>query len=145
MGEVSEVGLTAKLVVLKLLSYCVWANKSRMRLWNRSNILDPRIGCALSVGGSVGHRRQLKTTDQFISYFYENLVQGESACESLHRAMNWMRNNGFSKWRQWAPFVLIGDDVSFDFEKPRSSIFLNPDLNRIITSLVVLCLHCFRQ
>ena len=35
MGEVSEVRLTAKLVVLKLLSYCVWANKSRRRLWNR--------------------------------------------------------------------------------------------------------------
>ena len=113
MGEVSEVRLTAKLVVLKLLSYCVWANKSRRRLWNRSNIL--RIGCALSVGGSVGHRRQLKATDQFMSHFYESLVKGESASESLHRAMKWMRNNGSSKWRQEAPFVVIGDDVSFDF------------------------------
>ena len=139
MGEVSEGGLTAKLVVLKLLSYCVWANKSRRRLWNRSNILDPRIGCAFSVGGSVGHRRQLKATHQFMSHFYENLVQGESARESLHQAMKWMRNNGFSKWR------LIGDDVSFDFGKPRSCIYLNPDLNLIITSLVVSCLHCFPQ
>ena len=95
--------------------------------------------------GSVGHRRQLKATDQLMSHFYENLVQGESASESLHRAMKWMRNNRFSKWRQWAPFVLIGDDVSFDFGKPRSSIFLNPDLNSIIISQVVLCFHCFPQ
>ena len=47
--------------------------------------------------------------------FYENLVQGESASECLHRAMKWMRNNGFSEVRQWAPFMLIGDDVSFHF------------------------------
>ena len=52
MGEVSEVRLTAKLAVLKLLSYCMWANESRRRHWNLSSIL--RIGCALSVGGSCG-------------------------------------------------------------------------------------------
>ena len=56
-----------------------------------------------------------RATQQFMRRFYENLVQGESASECLHRAMKWMRNNGFPEVRQWAPFVLIGDDVSFHF------------------------------
>ena len=51
-----------------------------------------------------------------MSRFYEHLVRGESASESLHQAMKWMRSNGFTKVSQWAPFVLIGDDVTFDFE-----------------------------
>ena len=59
-----------------------------------------------------------KATVQFMNRLHENLVQEESASECLHRAMKW-RNNGFSEVRQWAPFELIGDDVSFDFGKQR--------------------------
>ena len=56
-------------------------------------------------------------TKQFMSRFYEHLVQGESASECLHQAMKWMRGNGYSDVRQWAPFMLIGDNVTFDFKK----------------------------
>ena len=46
-----------------------------------------------------------------MSRFYEHLALGESASESLHQAMKWMRNNaGYSDVRDWAPFMLIGDD-----------------------------------
>jgi len=31
--------------------------------------------------------------------------------------MKWMRSNGWSEVRQWAPFMLIGDNVSFKFGK----------------------------
>ena len=58
-----------------------------------------------------------KATEQFMGRFYENLVRGESASESLHQAMKWMRENGFPEVRQWAPFMLIGDNVTFDFRK----------------------------
>ena len=58
-----------------------------------------------------------KATEQFMSSFYEHLVRGESASESLHQAMQWMRGNGFSDVRQWAPFMLIGDNATFDFGK----------------------------
>ena len=34
--------------------------------------------------------------------------------ESLHQAMKWMRDNGFTKVSEWAPFMLIGDNVTFD-------------------------------
>ena len=63
----------------------------------------------------MGLTRQSNRLEQFMRIFYENLVQGESASECLHRAMKWMRNNGFPEVRQWAPFMLIGDDVSFHF------------------------------
>ena len=56
-------------------------------------------------------------TEQFMSRFYEHLVSEDSASESLHEAMKWMRCNGYSDVRQWAPFMLIGDNVTFDFCK----------------------------
>jgi len=59
---------------------------------------------------------QDKATEQFMSRFYENLVRGESASESLHQAMRWMRENGYSDVGQRAPFMLIGDNVTFDFK-----------------------------
>jgi len=49
--------------------------------------------------------------------FYEHLVRGESASESLHQAMKWMRSNSYPDVRDWAPFMLIGDDVTFDFKR----------------------------
>jgi len=54
-----------------------------------------------------------------MSRFYEHLVHGESASKSLHAAMKWMRDHGFTKVSRWAPFMLIGDDVTFAFEKER--------------------------
>ena len=63
-----------------------------------------------------------KATKQFMSNFYEHLVRGESVRECLHQAMRWMRENGFSEVRQWAPFLLIGDNVSFDFRKKRYAL-----------------------
>ena len=54
-------------------------------------------------------------TQQFMNRFYRHLVRGESASESLHQAMKWMRGNGFAKISDWATFMLIGDNVTFDF------------------------------
>ena len=50
-----------------------------------------------------------------MSRFYEHLVAGESAGESHHQAMKWMRNNGYTKVSEWVPFMLIEDDITFDF------------------------------
>ena len=47
--------------------------------------------------------------------FYEHLVRREIASESLHQAMKWMRCNGFAKVSDWATFMLIRDNVTFDF------------------------------
>ncbi|CAH3130031.1 unnamed protein product [Pocillopora meandrina] len=58
-----------------------------------------------------------KATAELMKHFYKHLVRGESAGESLHQAVQWLRSNGFSKPSQWAPFVLMGDNVTFDFMK----------------------------
>ena len=56
-----------------------------------------------------------EATEQLMNHFYKHLVRGESASESLHQAVKWLRSNGFPKPNQWAPFVLMGDDVTLDF------------------------------
>ena len=56
-----------------------------------------------------------EATANLMKHFYKHLVRGESASESLHQAIQWLRSNGFPKPRQWAPFLLIGDNVTFNF------------------------------
>ena len=111
MAEISQVRLRAKLVVLS----CCHSAKGHIRV-------EGVVGIARAFLGS-GARSVLvalwaiedKATKQFMSRFYEHLVSGESASESLHQAMKWMRENGYSKVGQWASFTLIGDNVTFDF------------------------------
>ena len=111
MAEVSQVRLGAKLVVLS----CCHSARGQIRS-------EGIVGIARAFLGS-GARSVLvalwaledKATEQFMSCFYEHLVRGESASDSLDQTMKWMRANGFSEERQWAPFMLIGDNVTFDF------------------------------
>ena len=58
-----------------------------------------------------------KATLEFMKNFYQHLVAGKSASEALNRAMNCMRESTeFSDVTHWAPFVLIGDDVTLEFD-----------------------------
>ncbi|XP_022791391.1 tetratricopeptide repeat protein 28-like isoform X4 [Stylophora pistillata] len=111
MDEISQVKVRAKLVVLS----CCHSGNGQIKA-------EGVIGIARAFLGS-GARSVLvalwaisdTATEQLMSRFYEHLVSGESASESLHRAMKWMRNNGYTRVSEWAPFMLIGDDVTFDF------------------------------
>ena len=113
MSDISRVQLRAKLVVLS----CCHGGQGQIRV-------EGVVGIARAFLGS-GARSVLvalwaledSATEQFMGRFYEHLVRGESASESLHEAIKWMRANGYSKVSQWAPFMLIGDDVKFDFGK----------------------------
>jgi len=113
MADISQVQLRAKLVVLS----CCHSARGQIRS-------EGVVGIARAFLGS-GARSVLvalwaledEATKHFMSRFYENLVRGESASESLHQTMKWMRSNGYSDVRQWAPFMLIGDNVTFDFGK----------------------------
>ena len=115
MSDISKVGLRAKLVVLS----CCHSASGQIRA-------EGVVGIARAFLGS-GARSVLvalwaiedSSTEQFMSRFYEHLIRGESASESLHQAMTWMRSNGYSDVRDWAPFMLIGDDVTFVFGKPK--------------------------
>ena len=52
-------------------------------------------------------------TLEFMKHFYEQLVKGKRASETLNQARRCMRESGW-KVRHWAPFVLIGDDVTLE-------------------------------
>ena len=111
MREIAQVHLRAKLVVLS----CCHSAGGQIRT-------EGVIGIARAFLGS-GARSVLvalwaindSSTEQLMFRFYEHLVRGKSASESLHQTMKWMRGNGFAKVCEWAPFMLIGDDVTFEF------------------------------
>ena len=58
-----------------------------------------------------------EATSKLMKHFYKHLVRGESSSDSLHQAVQWLRSNGFPRPFQWAPFVLMGDNVTFYFMK----------------------------
>ena len=112
MSDISKIQLRAKLVVLS----CDYSACGETKA-------EGAVGIARAFLGS-GARSVLvslwvvhdKATEQLMTHFYDHLVAGESADESLHEAMKWMRSAGYDV-NQWAPFILIGDDVTFDFGK----------------------------
>ena len=58
-----------------------------------------------------------EATMEFMKVFYEQLVHGRSASEALNKAMKSMRESDrFSAVKHWAPFVLIGEDVTLEFK-----------------------------
>ena len=109
MAEISQVRLTAKLVVLS----CCHSASGQIRAEGVVGIARAFLASGARAVLAALWAIEDEATMQFMNRFYEHLVHGESASESLHQAMKWMRENNFSDVRQWAPFMLIGDDVSF--------------------------------
>ena len=113
MSDISKLQLRAKLVVLS----CSHSARGEIKAEGAVGIARAFLGSgARSVLVSLW-ALQRTSTEQLMSHFYDHLVRGESASDSLHQAMKWMRCNGYSDVKQWAPFILIGDNVTFDFGK----------------------------
>ncbi|KAL9986301.1 hypothetical protein ACROYT_G000430 [Oculina patagonica] len=113
MSDISQVRLRAKLVVLS----CCHSGQGQIRAEGVVGIARAFLGSgARSVVVALWALDDL-ATEQFMRRFYAYLVHGESASESLHETMKWMRANGFTKVSEWAPFMLLGDNVTFDFGK----------------------------
>ena len=113
MAEIARVRLRAKLVVLS----CCHSARGQIRSEGVVGIARAFLGSGARSVLVALWAIQDEATEQLMSRFYEHLVRGESASESLHQAMKWMRGNGFPEIGQWAPFMLIGDNVTFDFGK----------------------------
>ena len=109
MAEISQVRLTAKLVVLS----CCHSASGQVRAEGVVGIARAFLASGARAVLAALWAVEDKATMQFMTHFYEHLVRGESASESLHQAMKRMRENRFSDVEQWAPFMLIGDDVRF--------------------------------
>ena len=59
-----------------------------------------------------------EATMAFMEIFYKHLVDGKSASVALHQAVNYLRDSEkFCDVKYWAPFVLIGDDVTIEFRE----------------------------
>ena len=115
MSDISQVQLRAKLVVLS----CCHSGRGKLRAEGVIGIARAFLRSGVRSVLVASWAIEDKAAEQLMSRFYEHLVGGESASESLHKAMKWLRSNGFSKPSQWAPFMLIGDNVTFDFKKQR--------------------------
>ena len=111
MEDISKVQLRAKLVVLS----CCHSGRGQINCEGVVGIARAFLGSgARSVLVSLWALEDA-ATEEFMKQFYAHLANGESASESLHQTTKWMRNNRFTKVSQWAPFLLIGDDVRIDF------------------------------
>ena len=112
MSDISKVQVRAKLVVLR----CCHSARGQIRTEGVIGIARAFLGSgARSVLVSLWALED-SATKYFMCRFYKNLIRGKSASESLHQAMKWMRDHGFSDVSEWAPFLLMGDDVTFVFE-----------------------------
>ena len=115
MADVSRVKVRAKLVVLS----CCHSGGGEITAEGVIGIARAFLGSgARSVLAALWAIPDL-ATEQLMNQFYKHLVKGESASESLHQAMKWMRKNGSRKMSECASFTLIGDDVRLEFDKQR--------------------------
>ena len=113
MSDISKVKLRAKLVVLSCSHSACGQIKTEGAVGIARAFLGSGARSVLVSLWALEHSSAL----QLMNHFYDHLVRGESASDSLHQAMNWMRCNGYSDVKQWAPFILIGDKVNFNFGK----------------------------
>ena len=62
-----------------------------------------------------------KATMEFMKSFYQHLAVGKSTGVALHQAMKSLRGSeNFSHPKYWAPFLLVGDDVTFELGENES-------------------------
>ena len=110
--DVLNVQLRAKLVVLS----CCHSGRGEIKAEGVVGIARAFMGAgARSVVVSLWAIDD-EATLEFMKCFYQHLAEGKSASESLNLAMRSLRESAkFRDIKYWAPFLLIGDDVSLDF------------------------------
>ena len=115
MEEVKNAKLNARLVVLS----CCHSGRGKINAEGVVGIARAFLGAgARSVLASLWAIDDAATF-KFMEIFYRQLVEEKhSASKSLNQAMKEMRESeNFKDVRLWAPFVLIGDDVTLDFSQ----------------------------
>ncbi len=114
MEDVLKIKLRARLVVLS----CCHSARGKIKAEGVVGIARAFLGAgARSVLVSLWAIDD-EATLEFMKFFYQHLLDGRKASEALRLAMKCMReseNELFSEVKHWAPFVLIGDDVTLEF------------------------------
>ncbi|XP_068727678.1 tetratricopeptide repeat protein 28-like [Montipora capricornis] len=112
MNDVHAVRLQAKLVVLS----CCHSGQGEVK---SEGVVG--IARAFLCAGARSVLVSLWAIDDeatllFMKNFYQHLADRKSASLALHHAMKSLRETKeYSAIKYWAPFVLIGDDVTFEF------------------------------
>ena len=112
MSDVQAVRLRARLVVLS----CCHSGQGEI---NAEGVVG--IARAFLCAGARSVLVSLwaiddQATMEFMRHFYQHLADGRSASVALQQAMKSLRDSQqFQALKYWAPFVLIGDDVTLEF------------------------------
>ena len=111
--DVLKVQLRAKLVVLS----CCHSGRGEIKAEGVVGIARAFMGAgARSVVVSLWAISD-KATLAFMKCFYQHLADGKPASESLNLARKSLRESDrFHRIKHWAPFSLIGDDVTLDLK-----------------------------
>ena len=111
IADVQAVQLRAKLVVLS----CCHSGQGEIKAEGVMGIARAFLGAgARSVLVSLWAIDD-NASFEFMKFSYQNIRHGNSTSVSLNRAMRSLRESEkFSDLKHWAPFVLIGDDVTLD-------------------------------
>ena len=111
MKDVLDIRIRARLVVLS----CCHSGRGEIKA-------EGVVGIARAFLGAGAHSVLVslwaiddEATLVFMKHFYEELVTGKLASEALNQAMKSMKESEeFRDVKYWAPFVLIGDDVTLE-------------------------------
>ena len=116
MADVLGVKLRARLVVLS----CCHSGRGKVKAEGVVGIARAFLGAgARSVLVSLWAIDD-EATLEFMRSFYQHLGDGKSASVALNLAMKCLRESKkYSAMKYWAPFVLIGDDVTLEFPKKK--------------------------
>ena len=119
IGDVLNVQLRAKLVVLS----CCHSGRGEIKAEGVVGIARAFMGAgARSVVVSLWAIDD-EATLEFMKCFYQHLAEGKPTSESLNLAMKSLRElDKFCDIKYWAPFLLIGDDVTPDLMEKEKKI-----------------------
>ena len=112
MADVLDAKVHAKLVVLS----CCNSGRGKIKVEGVVGIARAFLGAGARSVIATLWAIDDNATLEFMRHFYDHLVAGQSASKSLHQAMKRIRESeNFNAVKHWAPFVLIGDDVTLNF------------------------------
>ena len=116
MHDILNLKLRARLVVLS----CCHSGRGEVKAEGVVGIARAFLGAGARAVVVTLWAINDKATQEFTKHFYEHLSEGQCASKALNYAMKHLReSDDFNDVSCWAPFVLIGDDVTMDFSKIR--------------------------
>ena len=114
MADVLGAKLHAKLVVLS----CCHSGQGPIKAEGVVGIARAFLGAGARSVIATLWAIDDEATLEFMRHFYGHLVAGQSASKALHQAMKCLRESEqYKAVKHWAPFVLIGDDVTLNFSQ----------------------------